>query len=150
MAKVNLKRFEDRMLKIKGIKLPSKDVKESIYSSNGQKPMILHNNLVTTLNTILNTNIDEVKRDEVLDDILSGVVASFGVSDTHKGFKINKATVRSMLDKLPTLSQLSIMDNYGYGRQQASKYLQACRMVHKFYLNYLIKQSLYRLSKYTE
>ena len=152
MSKVNLKRFEERMLKLKGVKLPASGYKQPSYSSKGRTAQVLNNQLYGTLATCPETSMDtdELVRNEVLDDILTGVVTSFGVSETHKGFKINKATVRSMLDRLPELSQLSIMDNYGYGRQQASKYLQACRMVKSFYSNHLIRTSLYRLGKYVE
>lgn len=151
MAKPNLAKFEDRMLKLKGIRLPAKGVIEPTYSSNGKRPQIITNSLCHKLNTLPENHLgDEYERDEVLDDIISGVIASFGTATSHKGFKLNKAVVRSMLDKLPSISQLSIMENYGYGRQQASRYLQACKLVAMFYKRHSIKQSLAMLAKFSE
>lgn len=79
------------------------------------------------------------KFSSAMDDILLGIVRSFDTSHGHKGSKLNLSTLRNMLNKLPELSQQAIMVNYGYNRQHASKYFQACKLVIKFYtLNQLV------------
>jgi hypothetical protein len=135
------------MLRLKGVKLPAAGVVVTKYANYGRKALVVANNNV---GSILADIHEEYTIDEALDDIITGVVRSFTTADSHKGSKLNIAVVRSMLHKLPTISQLSIMDNYGYGRQQASKYAQACRLVIQFKDQHVVRCALNSLSKYAE
>ena len=144
---MSLADFERRMLRLKGVKLPSSELKPTNHNRYGRKAIVTQNNNVGRILT----DIDEdYIRDEILDDIVQGIVRSFGTADSHKGYKLNVATIRSMLHKLPIISQLSIMDNYGYGRQQASKYAQACRLVIQFKQRHVVKCAFHSLNRYAE
>ena len=143
---MSLQDFERRMLRLKGVKLPAQGIIDTKYNSYGRKAIITAN---SNVGKILADIHEEYVVDEALDDIITGVIRSFDVANTHKGLKLNAAVVRSMLHKLPTISQLSIMDNFGYGRQQASKYAQACRLVIQFNARSNLKQSFIILAKFS-
>lgn len=135
--------FERRMLRLKGIKLPSSGLIVSKPSSYGHQAIVTPNN---NIGTILADIDQEYVRDEALDDIIHGVVRSFDVASSHKGNKINVSVIRSMLHKLPIISSLSIEDNYGYSRAQAKRYAQACRLVIQFKSRHNVRQSFNRLA----
>jgi len=143
---MSLADFERRMLRLKGIKLPAVGVVDTKHSKYAHQATIINN---SSYGKILADIDQEYVVDEALDDIIIGVVRSFTTATSHKGNKLNVAVIRNMLHKLPIISQLSIMDNFGYGRQQASKYLQACKLVIQFKERYVIKCSLVRLSQYS-
>lgn len=131
----NLLRFEATMMKTKGVKLPSRAAIANRVIVAGRKAHVIDNPLYKQIHTTADTMEDdygeykEYDCSNDLDDIILGVVRTFSVAIGHKGNKINVAVVRSMLDKLEHVSQLSIMDNYGYSRQQAGNYLRACKLV---------------------
>ena len=138
-----LHKFEQRMLNLKGIKLPSVGVKDTTYSSNGRKPNVKYNRLSGSILADIN---EDYVRDEALDDIIVGVCRTFDETGSHKGSKLNKAVVRSMLHKLPNISSQSVHDNYGYAKKQSELYAHACRLVIMFKNRHDLKQ----LRKYTD
>ncbi len=123
---MSLADFERRMLRLKGIKLPSAELVESKHCSNGRPATVIKNK---HQHRLLPEQGDEFVRDEDMDDILVGIVRSFAAGDSHKGMAMNVATIRSMLHKLPAISTQMIIDNYGYSKAQAKRYAQACRLV---------------------
>ena len=144
---MSLADFERRMLRLKGVKLPASGLKVTTHSNHGRKAIVTVN---SNVGSILADIDQDYIHDEALDDIVTGVIRSFGTAASHKGSKLNVATIRSMLHKLPIISQLAIMDNYGYGRQQASKYAQACKLVIQFKQRHVVRCALNSLSKYAE
>lgn len=145
---MSLADFERRMLRLKGIKLPAVGVVGTKHSKYAHQATIIDNS--NSCGKILADIDQEYIVDEALDDIIIGVVRSFVTATSHKGNKLNVAVIRNMLHKLPIISQLSIMDNFGYGRQQASKYLQACKLVIQFKQRHVVRCALNSLSKYAE
>lgn len=150
MTTVVATKFEQRMLKLKGVRLPAMAMQAPTFNTGGRPPQLVPNSLCSTLNVSVESmynkdttsvdyatddDSDEVNEEEMytvsnsLDDIVTGVVRSFDTADTHRGQKINKAVVISILDRMPTISAQAIMDNYGYSRSQAGHYLQACRVI---------------------
>lgn len=153
-----LSKFEDRMLKLKGIKLPSKAHQVVPPIIQGRTATQLNNTMYDTLNTSIATMDDNQESDyeethqvsDGLDDIVVGVVRSFDKASSHKGFKLNKAVVVSILDSMPIISSKAIMVNYGYSRSQAGQYLKACSLTLMFYSRHKIKSSLEYLAQYSE
>ena len=145
---MSLKDFETRMLRLKGVKLPAYGLIASKHSSYGHQAIVTDNS--SSYGKILADVNAEYIVDESLDDIVTGVVRSFAVAGSHKGSKMNVATVRSMLHKLPIISTLAIQDNFGYGRSQAKLYAQACRLVIQFKQRHVVRYALNSLSRYAE
>lgn len=135
--------FERRMLRLKGIKLPSAGLKVTNHSSYGHQAIITANNSV---GTILADIDQDYVHDEALDDIVTGVIRSFDVASSHKGNKLNVSVIRSMLHKLPIISSLAIEDNYGYSRAQAKRYAQACRLCVQFKSRHNVRRSFNQLA----
>jgi len=142
---MSLQDFERRMLRLKGVKLPAAGLITTKHSSYGRKAIVINN---THAGSILAEIDQEYIVDDALDDIITGVVRSFDVANTHKGTKLNVAVVRSMLHKLPMISSLAIEENYGYGRAQAKRYAQALRLVIQFRDRHVVRCALNSLSKY--
>ena len=145
---MSLADFETRMLRLKGVKLPAKGMIDTKHSKYAHQATIIDN--INSYGKIMADIDEEYVVDEALDDIITGVVRSFVTASSHKGSKLNVAVIRNMLHKLPTISQLSIMDNFGYGRQHASRYLQACKLVIQFKDRHVVRCALNSLRKYAE
>lgn len=134
-------KFEQRMLQLKGIKLPSAAHIE-VKPSTANRAHNVVNDLQGSINTTVDSDnyyygidcteiIDDgmYTLDSKLDDIVVGVIRSFDVSDTHRGHKLSKAVVISILDRMEVISSKSIMVNYKYSQSQAGHYLRACKLV---------------------
>lgn len=137
---MSLAQFEARMLKLKGIKLPAVSL---IGTDPAKQALVTKNPLVDTL---LPEVGEDMPTDDILNDILVGIVRSFDVANTHRGNKLTVSAIRTMLNKLPYISTPAIVDNYGYSSSQARHYARACRLVIKF--NY--KQELENVIKQLE
>lgn len=141
---MSLAKFEARMMRLKGVKLPAQGLVESKQQSFGRPAKVTQNRHQGSL---LSDGLDdEFVRDEAMDDILVGIVRSFDVADSHNGLKLNVAVVRNMMNKLPEISSQSIMDNFGYSSAHARRYAQACRLVMQHKNRHDIKQ----LKRYAE
>lgn len=135
----SLPKFEARMMKLKGIKLPAIGVKDVEHSTTGRPPKVIVNPLVGKFGldfgeqrvNDLDDDEDEPLRalSSELDDILVGAVRSIPVHPTHRGYGICKSTLVSILDKLQEVSTLAIMENYGFGKAHATRYVQAVSLV---------------------
>ena len=135
----SLPKFEARMMKLKGIKLPAIGVKDVEHSTTGRPPKVIVNPLAGKFGldfgeqrvNDLDDDEDEPLRalSSELDDILVGAVRSIPVHQTHRGYGICKSTLVSILDKLQEVSTLAIMENYGFGKAHATRYVQAVSLV---------------------
>lgn len=145
---MSLADFEDRMLKLKGIKLPAVSL---IGTNPAKQATVTANPLVgTLLKEVDDTDVKVNNISSELDDIMVGIIRSFDVSETHKGNKLTVGAVRSILHKLPFISTPAIIDNFSYSRSQAKHYSRACRMIITFYNRHNVKKSFKSLSQYTE
>lgn len=135
----SLPKFEARMMKLKGIKLPAIGVKSVEHSATGRPPQVVVNPLVGKFGLDFGeqrvNDLDDDEDDSIralsneLDDILVGAVRSIPVHSTHRGYAICKSTLVSILDKLQVVSTLSIMENFGFGEKHARRYVQAVSLV---------------------
>ena len=142
---MGLERFEQRMMKLKGIKLPSEPLVEDSAQRTGRPAKSVPNRHAGTLLLDL-TQEDEHKVNHAMEDIIVGVVRSFDVATSHNGMKINVAVVRNMLNKLPEITSQAIQNNFGYSRAHAKRYAQACRLV----LMHKQRHEFKQLKRFTE
>ena len=142
---MGLSKFERRMMRLKGIKLPSRSLIDNDKEQKTGRPAksIPNHQHGQVLGDVLD---DEHETDKALDDIITGVVRSFNTDDGHKGHKLNVAVVRHMIDKLPIISTQSIEDNFGYSPVHARRYVLACKIV----LQRKLKHDLRLLAKRAE
>ena len=129
-------KFESRMMRLKGIKLPSRGVQDVDHTTSNRQPKVIVNPLVGQFGLgseepRLNDLEDEQPLDlsNELDDILVSAVRSIPVHSTHTGYGICKSTLVSILDRLKEVSVTSIIENYGFGERHARRYVQAVSLV---------------------
>tara|TARA_R110002020_G_scaffold95085_1_gene228338 strand:- start:269 stop:772 length:504 start_codon:yes stop_codon:yes gene_type:complete len=87
------------------------------YGGGGRKPKVTHNEFI---NYDLSCNS--------ADDVIVGVVRSFEVDNTHKGNKIHKTLLLTILKTLTEISTDNIMIELPMSVAQARRYNQACSL----------------------
>ena len=119
-------KFERRMMRLKGIKLPSQPLIEDDEQTTGRPATRTPNR---HYGRIMAEIEEDYEPDNALDDIIVGVVRSFETEDSHKGHKLNAAVIRNMINRLPNISTQAIRNNFGYSKAQSERYAKACRIV---------------------
>ncbi len=69
---------------------------------------------------------------EWMDDIITGIVRSYSVADSHKGFKFKPSTVKRILSELECVTVYDIQEVTHLGKSQAANYFNMVKLVLTF------------------
>ena len=118
LSKIDMSKFEEKMLKTKGIKLPAQELTKVVHKTKGRKPEVLDNYL-------LRYKIDLTQ----LDDLTIGAVRANSNDTSHKGQLLSQKVLINILSNMVEISSKAIAINYGYSERHARSYMAACKLV---------------------